>query len=138
MDYKKIAKETIGYLYKAHASIRTSGIDHKLVALAELRTSQLNECAFCCSFHANELRKMEISQTLIDRIPGYKHSVSFTELQLLVLHYSDAVTLLSDERDRLKGELLRHLSDRQLVELTASISLMNALNRLRISLGEKF
>ncbi len=71
MDYIKISKEAIGYLYKSHASLRQSEIDVKLIALAELRTSQLNGCAYCCSFHSNELREIGISQSLIDKIPGY-------------------------------------------------------------------
>ncbi|WP_228437699.1 carboxymuconolactone decarboxylase family protein [Chryseobacterium sp. 7] len=44
MNYKDIAKETIGNLYKAHHSIRKSGIDEKLIALVELRVSQINGC----------------------------------------------------------------------------------------------
>lgn len=138
MDYKEIAKKTIGYLYQSHTSIRQSGIDPKLVALAELRTSQLNGCAYCCSFHAQELREMGIDQQLIDKIPGYKHSISFDRKQALVLKWTDSITLLSDEMDSIRQEVELHFSERELVELTASISLMNALNRLRISLGEKF
>lgn len=137
MDYKKIAKETIGFLYQSHTSIRQSGIDIKLVALAELRTSQLNGCAYCCSFHAEELRKMGIDQKLIDKIPGYKHSVSFEPKQELVLRWTDAITSLSENIDPIKQEMEQHFSQRELVELTASISLMNALNRLRITLGDK-
>jgi len=138
MDYKEIAKETIGCLYQSHSSIRQSGIDNKLVALAELRTSQLNSCAYCCSFHSEELRKMGISQKLIDKIPGYKHSVAFETKQELVLKWTDAVTFISEDIDDIKHEMEQHFSTRELVELTASISLMNALNRLRITLGDKF
>jgi len=138
MDYKEISKKTIGYLYQSHSSIRQSGIDNKLIALAELRTSQLNGCAYCCSFHANELREMGIDQTLIDKLPGYKHSSSFDEKQQLVLRWTDAITFLSDEMTNTKNELEKHFSQKELVDLTASISLMNALNRLRITLGDKY
>lgn len=138
IDYKEIAKETIDCLYQSHISIRQSGIDNKLVALAELRTSQLNGCAYCCSFHTEELRKMGIDQKLIDKIPGYKHSVSFDTKQELVLRWTDAVTFLSDNIDHIKQEMGQHFLQKELVELTASISLMNALNRLRITLGNKF
>ncbi len=138
MDYKEIAKKTIGCLYQSHTSIRQSGIDNKLVALAELRTSQLNGCAYCCSFHAEELRKMGIDQKLIDTIPGHKHSFSFDIKQELVLKWADAITVLSDEVNIIKQEMEHHFSQRELVELTASISLMNTLNRLRITLGDKF
>lgn len=138
MDYKEISKKTIGYLYQSHTSIRQSGIDNKLIALAELRSSQLNGCAYCCTFHANELREMGITQSLIDKIPGYKHSGSFDEKQALVLRWTDAITFLSDDMEYIKKELGTHFTERELVDLTASISLMNALNRLRIALGGKF
>ncbi|ASK32611.1 carboxymuconolactone decarboxylase [Chryseobacterium sp. T16E-39] len=138
MDYKSIAKKTLGHLYQAHSSIRNSGIDNSLIALVELRISQLNGCAYCCSFHSQELRDMGIEQSLIDKIPGYKHSESFNNRQLLVLKWADAVTCLTDNRDELFIKLQSEFSEREIVELTASISLMNALNRLRISLGEKF
>jgi len=138
MDYKEISKKTIGYLYQSHNSIRQSGIDNKLIALAELRTSQLNGCAYCCSFHANELREMGIDQPLIDKVPGYKHSSSFDEKQQLVLQWTDAITFLSDDMVNIKNELEKHFSQKELVDLTASISLMNALNRLRITLGDKY
>ncbi|WP_336703442.1 carboxymuconolactone decarboxylase family protein [Chryseobacterium indologenes] len=62
MNYKEIAKETIGNLYKAHHSIRKSGIDEKLIALVELRVSQINGCAYCCSYHAKELSDFGLSK----------------------------------------------------------------------------
>ncbi|WP_261511456.1 carboxymuconolactone decarboxylase family protein [Chryseobacterium paludis] len=138
MDYKSIAKQTVGHLYQAHSSIRNSEIDNQLIALAELRISQLNGCAYCCSFHSAELREMGIEQSLIDKIPGYKHSISFNDKQLLVLRWADAVTGLTEDIDPLLRELKSKFSEKEIVELTSSISLMNALNRLRISLGEKF
>ena len=138
MDYKEISKKTVGYLYQAHSSIRNSGIDNKLIALAELRISQLNGCSYCCSFHANELREMGVELSLIDKIPGYKHSVSFDNRQVLVLKWADAVTGLTGDISSLLKELKQEFSEKEIVELTSSISLMNALNRLRISLGDKF
>ncbi|WP_202948032.1 carboxymuconolactone decarboxylase family protein [Chryseobacterium populi] len=124
-------------LYKAHASIRQSGIDTGLIALAELKTSQLNGCAYCCSFHADELREMGIDQRLIDKIPGYRHSQSFTREQFAVLRWAETLTLLKEDTDLILADLMPLFDDKQIVDLTASISLMNALNRLRISLGDK-
>ncbi|CEJ69968.1 alkylhydroperoxidase AhpD family core domain-containing protein [Chryseobacterium oranimense] len=138
MDYKEISRKTVGHLYQAHSSIRNSGIDNKLIALVELRISQLNGCSYCCSFHANELREMGMELSLIDKIPGYKHSVSFDNRQVLVLKWADAVTGLTDDIDSLLKELKQEFSEKEIVELTSSISLMNALNRLRISLGDKY
>jgi alkylhydroperoxidase family enzyme len=55
----------------------------------------------------------------------------------LVLRWTDAVTLLSEDAEDIKQELEKHFKEKELVDLTASISLMNALNRLRVTLGEK-
>lgn len=137
MDYKEIAKKTIQHLYSAHALIRASGIDPSLIALAELYVSQLNGCAYCCAYHAQELRDMGVAQTLIDKIPGYKHSNAFSEKQKLILEWTEAITGLSDKVECIKAQLAEHFNDREIVELTTSISLMGALNRLRIALGEK-
>jgi len=138
MDYKEISKKTVGHLYQAHTSIRNSEVDDKLIALAELRISQLNGCSYCCSFHANELREMGMESSLIDKIPGYKHSRSFDHKQILVLQWTDAVTHLTNDMETLLQELKQEFSEKEIVELTSSISLMNALNRLRISLGDPF
>ncbi|QNK64599.1 carboxymuconolactone decarboxylase family protein [Pedobacter sp. PAMC26386] len=137
MNYIEISKEAIGYLYKSHASLRKSEVDVKLIALAELRVSQLNGCAYCCGFHANELRDFGIGQMIIDQLPGWKLSSAFTTQQKLVLQWAEAITLMQSDlgADRKQMEVV--FSTKDLVDLTASISLMNALNRLRITLGDK-
>lgn len=137
MDYRSISKETIGLLYQSHSSIRTSGLDTSLIALAELRVSQLNGCAYCCRFHAAELRSMGIAQELLDALPGWRHTNSFTQQQQLVLQWAEAITLLQPEMNTLQQQLTAHFTTRELVNLTTSISLMNALNRLRLTLGDK-
>jgi alkylhydroperoxidase family enzyme len=48
------------------------------------------------------------------------------------------VTGLTEDMEVLLEELKKEFSEKEIVELTSSISLMNALNRLRISLGDKF
>ncbi len=128
MNYKEIAKETIGYLYKAHTSIRKSGIDERLITLVELRVSQINGCAYCCSYHAKELSNFGIEQDIINRLPGWKYTNVFNDRQKLALGWAEAV---------LKEKLKDHFTEPEMVELTASITLMNALNKLRITLAEE-
>ncbi|WP_347217364.1 carboxymuconolactone decarboxylase family protein [Chryseobacterium sp.] len=137
MNYKEIAKETISYLYKAHSSIRKSGIDEKLIALAELRVSQINGCAYCCSYHAKELLNFGVEQDVINRIPGWKHTKVFGAKQKLVLSWTEAVTYNNNDSQEIKEKLLQHFTEREFVELTASIVLMSTLNKLRITLAEQ-
>ncbi|MFS4429423.1 carboxymuconolactone decarboxylase family protein [Chryseobacterium sp. S90] len=137
MNYKEIAKETIGNLYKAHNSIRKSGIDEKLIALVELRVSQINGCAYCCSYHAKELSDFGFEQDVINRLPGWKHTNAFNNQQKLVLEWAEAIIYSKDDWQNIKSKLIEQFTEREIVELTASITLMNALNKLRITLAEK-
>ncbi|AZB10743.1 carboxymuconolactone decarboxylase family protein [Chryseobacterium sp. G0162] len=137
MNYKEIAKETIGHLYKAHSSIRKSGIDEKLIALAELRVSQINGCAYCCSYHAKELLNFGIEQDVINRLPGWKHTNAFDVKQKLVLSWTEAITYHNDNIQEIRERLLQYFTEREFVELNASITLMSTLNKLRITLAEE-
>ncbi|HJV18259.1 MAG TPA: carboxymuconolactone decarboxylase family protein [Sediminibacterium sp.] len=137
MNYKEIAKKTIGHLYQSHNSIRQSGIDTSLVALAELRVSQINGCAYCCHFHSGELRDMGIVQDLLDKLPGWKHSMIFNRKQVLTLKLAESISLLDNNTEVILEDMKNDFTEKEVVELTASIALMNALNRLRISLGDK-
>ncbi|WNI38247.1 carboxymuconolactone decarboxylase family protein [Chryseobacterium sp. SG20098] len=137
MNYKEIAKETIGNLYRAHNSIRKSGIDEKLIALVELRVSQINGCAYCCSYHAKELSDFGFEQDFINRLSGWKHTNVFNDQQKLVLEWAEAVIYSKDNLESTKAKLIDQFSEREIVELTASITLMNTLNKLRITLAEE-
>lgn len=136
MNYKEIAKETIGNLYRAHHSIRKSGIDEKLIALVELRVSQINGCAYCCSYHAKELSDFGFEQDVINRLPGWKHTQVFNDRQKLILEWAEAVIYNKDDWQDTKAKLIEQFTEREIVELTASITLMNTLNKLRITLAE--
>lgn len=136
MNYQEISKETIGHLYKAHQQIRKSEIDIHLIVLAELYVSQMNGCAYCCSFHSNELREIGMEQSIIDKIPGWKYTNAFDHKEKLVLQWAAAITRMEGDFEELKTQLQASFSEKELVDLTASISLMNALNRLRITLGD--
>ncbi|WP_433814335.1 carboxymuconolactone decarboxylase family protein [Flavobacterium johnsoniae] len=136
MDYIKISQETIGHLYKAHTSVRKSEIDIKLLALTDLRVSQLNGCAYCCSFHSNELREFGIEQNVLDKLSGWKLSDTFDEKQKLALEWAEAITKMETDLTAIRKRLEIVFTEKELVDLTASISIMNTLNRLRITLGD--
>ncbi|WP_326991467.1 carboxymuconolactone decarboxylase family protein [Chitinophaga sp. 212800010-3] len=136
MNYKAISKDVIGHMYQAHNSLRKSGLDEQLIALVELRVSQLNGCAYCCRFHAGELRAWGVDAALLDQLPGWKLAAGFTERQQLALQWADALTLMEGDLPATRRQLESVFTEKELVDLTASISLMNALNRLRITLGD--
>ena len=136
MNYVEISKEPIGYLYKAYNSLKKSDLDPKLFALAYLRIAQLNGCAYCSGFHAQELRDLGMEQVVIDKLPGWKLSSSFNEQQKIVLEWAEAITLVKENVRALRDKVAKHFTERELVDITTGISLMNTLTRLRITLDD--
>jgi len=138
MDYARISKETVGHLHRAYASLDQSPLPRRLRLLAELRVSQINGCAYCCALHAGQARAAGIPQEVLDRLPGWRLAACFDDSEQLVLAWAEQVTggLPDDTGPALLPRLLARFSDREVVDLTIAIALMNALNRLSTRLGD--
>ena len=89
-------------------------------------------CAWCMDFgfwaatmdHAVPPAKIEAA-------PTWRDSDLFSRLELLVVAYAEAMTATPPEvTDDLVAELRKHLSEAQLVELTAVIAVENMRSRI--------
>ncbi len=59
----------------------------------------------------------------------------FSEKEVLALKWCESITRGSFEKiDEIKNDLLKHFFEREIVDITSCISIMNALNRIAISL----
>ena len=114
-------------------------IESTLKALIEIRVSQINGCAYCIDLHCNEARKSGVSQQKLDCLCVYKESLLFNDRETAALYWAECVTNITtqcDMDDKL-NRLLEYFSEQEAVDLTLIISLMNCLNRMAISLGDK-
>ena len=137
MNYSEISKETVSSLYKSHASLHQSPLEASMRILMELRTSQINGCAYCCGVHTAEARKANIPQGKLDALPAWHTAHIFTPKETAALKWCEDLTCLDQKTKRIsREELAIYFSERELVDLTLCISLMNALNRLAISLKD--
>lgn len=73
---------------------------------------------------------------LHDKIPSWKYTNAFDDKEKLVLQWAAAITRMEGDFEELKTQMQTSFSEKKLVDLTASIYLMNAMNRLRITLGD--
>lgn len=137
MNYSEISKETVSYLYKSHASLHHSMLEASIRILMELRVSQINGCAYCCGVHMAEARKANIAQEKLDALPAWSTANIFTPKEIAALKWCEDLTCLDPKTKRIsREELAVYFSEKELVDLTLCISLMNALNRLAISLKD--
>lgn len=136
MNYAEISKYTISCIYKSYESLDESPLDKALRALIELRVSQINGCSYCCNLHIADARKNNVSQKKLDLLPIWVSTKEvFSEKKVLALKWCESITHISFEKiDELKNEMLKHFSEREIVDITSCIAITNALNRIAISL----
>lgn len=112
-------------------------LDRGLKDLAVTAAAARIRCAWCMDFgfwaatvgHAVPAAKIEA-------VPTWRDSDLFSELELLVVAYAEAMTATPPEvTDEMVAELGRHLSEAQLVELTAIIAVENLRSRINSALG---
>jgi alkylhydroperoxidase family enzyme len=112
-------------------------LDRDLKDLAVTAAAARIRCAWCMDFgfwaatvgHAVPAAKIEA-------VPAWRDSDLFSELELLVVAYAEAMTATPPEvTDEMVAELGRHLSEAQLVELTAIIAVENLRSRINSALG---
>ncbi|MBI2812408.1 MAG: carboxymuconolactone decarboxylase family protein [Candidatus Melainabacteria bacterium] len=134
MNYVEISKETVSLLHKSYASLTNSPLRPTLRVLIELRVSQINDCSYCCSLHLEEAKKLQVSATKLDMLPQWRSSALYSDEEKAALAWAEAVTRLHQGIEEIKQGLFTYFSEREIVDITASISIMNALNRMAISL----
>jgi AhpD family alkylhydroperoxidase len=134
MNYAEISKEIISHLYKSYESLKNSPLDQAIIALANLRVSQINGCKYCCGLHTLEAKRLGIANEKLAEIADWKNSTHFNHKEKLSLAWTEALTKFTDERDHIKRDLFEIFSEREIVDLTAAISIMNGLNRLAVGL----
>ena len=116
-----------------------TSLDANLKALVEVRVSQINGCAYCVDLHTNEARDLKEHQQRLDCLPVWKESGLFSDSEMAALDWAECITHIADACD-LEQKLetaLKHYSEKEVVDLTFTIAVMNGLNRLAVSLGDK-
>ncbi|NDB83477.1 MAG: carboxymuconolactone decarboxylase family protein [Alphaproteobacteria bacterium] len=137
MDYTKISKDTIGHLYAGYQSLNDSPLAAELKALIELRVSQINGCGYCCDLHTNEALKLGVSKDKIESLPEFATSSLFSDGEKEALKWAEALTKLDRNKKIRSTELSKYFSEREIVDITICISLMNTFNRLAISMRDE-
>jgi uncharacterized peroxidase-related enzyme len=118
-----------------NGALNRMSLDPKLRELAYIRTSEINSCGYCLDHHKRGGRKAGLDERQVNETESYSDNAIYDDIQRDALQYADEVTrnvVVSDDVvERLKGKL----SDRELVELAATVALANFTNRISETLG---
>ena len=135
IDYNRVAPDAVKALAATKPYIQSSEIPTRLRALVELRTSQINGCAYCVDLHSREARAAGEGQQRLDCLPVWRETDFYDERERAALAWAESVTLVSQTGvpDGVFEEVRRHFSEKELVDLTLIVASMNAWNRIAIS-----
>lgn len=134
-NYYAAAPELFAQLNKLSQSIHHAGLGAKLLALIEIRASQINGCAFCIDMHSKQAKLAGERELRLYALPAWRESPLFDERERAALAWTEAVTRLGEQgvSDAVYEELRRHFDEKELAQLTLAIAIINAWNRIAIS-----
>lgn len=136
LDYNQIAPTGIKALGSVYGYVMQSSLSPVLVELAYLRVSQINNCAYCLDMHTRDLLKKGVKVEKLALVQAWAEAGDlFDERERAALAWAESVTRVAqtgvpDEDYEAASAVF---DERELVDLTIAISLMNTYNRMAIS-----
>ena len=127
-----VARGWNGYMGAIRTGCALAGDLRELVIL---QVAVLNRAPYEFAQHAPVALEAGLSQAQIDAVADWRNSALFDERERDVLAYGEAMTLQVQVDEATFAAVRRHLSDRELVELTATVASYNMVSRFIEALG---
>lgn len=131
------APEAMKAVRQVEAYSQQCGLEQDLIELVKMRASQINGCAYCLDMHSKDARRHGVSEQHLYLLNAWHESPLYTARERAALGWTDVLTRVADTHapDDVYDEVRRHFADKELVDLTTLIGLINLWNRLaRVSL----
>ncbi|CAM5208230.1 AhpD family alkylhydroperoxidase OS=Castellaniella defragrans OX=75697 GN=HNR28_000852 PE=4 SV=1 [Castellaniella defragrans] len=136
IHYDHVAPAGVKALGGVYGYVMKSGLPERLVDLVYLRVSQINNCAYCLDMHTRDLIKKGEKIEKIALVQAWAEGGAlFDTRERAALAWAESVTRVADTGvpDEAYANARAVFDEKELVDLTIAISLMNAYNRMAIS-----
>jgi AhpD family alkylhydroperoxidase len=136
LDYNQIAPNGAKALGSVYSYVLQSCLPAGLVDLVYLRVSQINNCAYCLDMHTRDLIKKGVQIEKIALLQAWEEGGKlFSETERAALAWAETVTRVAETGvpESAYNAAREVFDEKQIVDLTIAISLMNAYNRMAIS-----
>jgi AhpD family alkylhydroperoxidase len=122
----------------ARTSMEIAGsLEPSLVALVEIRASQINGCANCLNMHTVDARAKGETEQRIYLLSAWREAPCYTDRERAALGWTDALTRISEghTHEAAYEALKAQFSEEEQVKLTLMINIINGWNRLAVGFG---
>lgn len=136
LDYNQIAPAGVKAIGTVYGYVTQSGLSPVLVDLVYLRVSQINNCAYCLDMHTRDLLKKGQAVEKLALLQAWREADAlFDERERAALAWSESVTRVVETGvpDSEYEAARAVFEERELVDLTIAVGLMNVYNRMAIS-----
>jgi AhpD family alkylhydroperoxidase len=136
LDYTQIAPAGVKALGGVYGYVMQSSLPAALVELVYLRVSQINNCAYCLDMHTRDLLKKGQKIEKLALVQAWAEAGNlFDERERAALAWAETVTRVAETGvpNEAYQAARAVFEERELVDLTIAIGLMNAYNRMAIS-----
>jgi AhpD family alkylhydroperoxidase len=135
IEYAKVAPAAIQALQQVETYVARAGLPKALLELIKLRASQINGCAFCIDMHWKDARAHGESEQRLYGLSAWREAPYYEPSERAALAWTEALTLVTDGHvpDAAYAEVRAHWDDKQIVDLSVAIGMINLWNRLAIA-----
>ena len=135
IDYTNVAPAGMKALSGVYGYVQQSGLEETLVNLVFLRVSQINGCAYCIDMHSRDLLNSGLSVDELVLVPAWREAGAlFSVREQAALAWAETVTRVA--QTAIPDDEFRAVSaafgEKEIVDLTIAIGLMNTYNRIAI------
>ncbi len=110
-------------------------VSERIRNLVELKGAQMIGCEFCVDLGSQICRNSGLSDEELLALPRYRSSDLFTDREKAALDYTTGVMRTPvDVSDEVFARMKEHFSDKQIVEITALLTLVN-VDRFNAAFG---
>jgi AhpD family alkylhydroperoxidase len=135
IEFSKVFPIAMQALMPTTKYVNGTGLDHKVLELVKMRTSQINGCAYCIDMHSKDARAAGEDEQRLYLLDAWREAPFYSDRERAALEWTEAVTRLEDGevRDEVFEAARKHFGDEELVNLTIAIIATNGWNRLNIA-----
>ncbi len=132
----KVAPDGYKALSGVETYLRHCGLERPLIELLKMRASQINGCAYCLDMHSRDARRAGETEQRLYLLDAWQESSLYTPRERAALEWTEAVTRIADTHapDAAYDALRPHFTEKEIVDLTILVGMINLWNRLAIGL----
>lgn len=134
-SHRQLAPEAYEILLKMYRHIHACGLEESLLHLVDIRSAQLNGCAYCVNMHSSEALESGLDPRRLNLLTVWREAPCFTPRERAALAWTEAVTQLGQHQvtQALYDATRLHFTEAELVNLTHAVALANTWNRLGVA-----